>query len=210
MVSIDVSPEAGLFVQQIEGFAPTLFGFDGQSAMADSYDPNDPLRFTAPRTVNLPSEAVLDTEMPFAVASAEDIFSVFLLNTGDETLSANITVRYALSANVTTFAPDILAAASTVLDVQGGIIDNPTGALTTVITDESRSVAQDTTGGFDAFPGLLSGDITVSILLATGEVGAVGAQIADVVGIQPIPLPASAWVLILGVGGLMALRRRRA
>lgn len=210
-VTVDVAPEAGLSVLQIPGVAQTLTGFNGQGVVTDNYDPSDPTSFTEPRMIRLASDAVHDTSVPFANAFPIYLAAIGLVNTGSTAISADITVSFALSAAITTPAPESFAAASTVLDVLGGTVDNLTGEIVDLAFEESRTVAVDTTGAFGSFPASLTGIITFSVALAPGETGGVTVQLADVVGAAPtlIPLPASAWFLILGAGGLLALGRRR-
>jgi hypothetical protein len=87
------------------------------------------------------------------------------------------------------------------------IMFNGGGVLGSVLSEDGARTYATITGADFASDWNLTGDLTF-----TGPFGKTGSNYAvqfKLVETTPIPLPAAGWMLIAGVGGLVALKRRR-
>jgi hypothetical protein len=81
------------------------------------------------------------------------------------------------------------------------------------ITDTTKAITGDTDNGMlnlvtMQFSEAVSGDVLIKLTNASGNTGGDGFGI-DTITVSSVPLPAAGWLMIAGLGGLAAMRRRK-
>ena len=93
-------------------------------------------------------------------------------------------------------------------DVSGNQRNGPSDTMTVAFGDLSHTITKIGSAGFETITltaVVMAGDKLSFSHVGNDQIG----LILDNVHVSPVPLPAAAWLFLTGIGGLIAIRRRR-